>query len=144
MTEKQICPRASEDSVVLSSLHPPFNGEMVWREDNTCSYCGSLHPDVFMARLEAGDVELTPTDKSYKVYVYNDGGELFNRIVKPGEGNWLSEWQDRVKFYFQHLNRDQQRRFIELVNEGKVKIAFPGYFYVLPFFCVPAPKEDES
>lgn len=49
---KQICPRAGEDGAGLSHLKPPFNGEMVWREDNTRFYCGSL---------EAGDVELRST-----------------------------------------------------------------------------------
>ncbi|MES2671608.1 MAG: hypothetical protein V4673_14490 [Pseudomonadota bacterium] len=39
-----------------------------WRADRTCSYCGSMHPDDVFAAIEAGS-QLTPTDKSYKVYV---------------------------------------------------------------------------
>ena len=53
-----------------------------------CSYCGSVHPDEFMAAVEAGEVELEPTDKSYKVYV--TGGKL-----------------SHDKFYFQHLSEAQ-------------------------------------
>lgn len=125
MNQAQVCPRAAEDGATLSQLKPPFNGEMVWREDRTCSYCGSLDPDVFMARLEAGDVELGPTDKSYKVYIRDLEG-------KPVGG-------PAGKFYFQHLNAEQQGRFIELYNARKIKMGFPGHFYNLPFFCRPAP-----
>lgn len=34
-----------------------------------CSYDGSMHPDEFMAYLTKPGTELTPTDKSYKVYI---------------------------------------------------------------------------
>lgn len=118
---QQICPRAGEDAATLAKLKPPFNGEMVWRSDNTCSYCGSLHPDTFMERLEAGTATLEPTDKSYKVYVRSDEG----RPVGGPSG----------KFYFQHLSETQRTRFIELHNEGRLKIAYPGHFYTTPFFC---------
>lgn len=118
MDKPDICPRASENGAVLEQFQPPFNGEMVWREDRTCSYCGSLNPDALMERLEAGDVELGPTDKSYKVYVRD-----------------LTHRRSDGKFYFQHFSREQQRRFIELYNARKIKMAFPGHFYVLPFFC---------
>lgn len=56
------------------------------------------------------------------------------------------EWIDRVepflgsgsteaKFYFQHLAEDQRNEFIDLLNAKQVKFSYPGYFYVLPFFC---------
>ena len=83
-----------------------------------CSYCGSVHPDEFMAAVEAGEVELTPTDKSYKVYI--TGGRL-----------------NHDKFYFQHLGKPQMIRFVELMNEKKLKLAFPGHFYTMPFFIGP-------
>lgn len=38
------------------------------------------------------------------------------------------------KFYFQHLSSDQQKRFVELLNEKKIKLNTPGFFYRLPFF----------
>ena len=80
--------------------------EDMWRGDKTCSYCGSLHPDEFFKAIEEG-LEITPTDKSYKVYVSGS-----------------------KKFYFQHLSTDQQKRFIELVNAGQVNMGYPGYFCV--------------
>lgn len=128
MSTTLICPRAAENGAALAAMKPPFNGEMVWREDATCSYCGSLNPDVFMARLEAGDVELGPTDKSYKVYIKDLEG-------KPVGG-------PAGKFYFQHLSPEQQGRFIELYNARKIKMGYPGHFYVSPFFCRPAPKAE--
>ncbi len=81
-----------------------------WREDRTCSFCGSLAPETFM-RLAGEGTDLTPTDKNYKVYV-----------------------GQRQKFYFQHLAEDQHRAFVDLLNAKKLNIGYPGHFYVLPFF----------
>jgi hypothetical protein len=80
-----------------------------------CSYCGSLHPDEFMAAVRAGH-EIVPTDKNYKAYV-----DL------PGNSN--------VKFYYQHLTDVQKTEFIALINARVVKIGHPGYFYVTPYFA---------
>lgn len=119
MTDKFFCPRASENGGGPNSPYkPPFNGEASWRENGTCSYCGSLRPDAFFTAIEAG-AELIPTDKSYKAYVRGEG-------------------YDHAKVYFQHFSAEDQERLITLVNTRKVKFARPGYFYVLPFFCVPA------
>ena len=56
------------------------------------------------------------------------------------------EWTERVepfmgggsrecKFYFQHLSEEQRHEFIDLLNTKQVQFSYPGYFYVLPFFC---------
>lgn len=87
-------------------------------DQDRCSYCGSLGPDVFMNRLRAGDIEVVPTDKNYKVYVKNNGGEELKS----------------VKFYFYHLSDEQKNEFIDLLNAKKLTIGSPGYFYALPFF----------
>lgn len=112
------CPRRSE-----AMMAQPRDGVLLdyWNERDghrVCGYCGSMNPDDFMVRLEAGDVELTPTDKNYKVYVTGAG---------------LSH----AKFYFQHLSEPQMLRFIELLNEKRLKLAYPGHFYRMPFFCAP-------
>lgn len=73
-----------------------------------------MRPDVFMNLVEAG-AEIVPTDKSYKVYVL----------------------PEHSKFYFQHLSVDQRKRFVDLYNDKTLKLAFPGHFYVRPFFMVP-------
>lgn len=136
------CPRGSGPD---SPFAAPFNGEMHWRDDETCSYCGSLHPDTLMARIEAGDVELGPTDKGYKVYVDNKGGEPFRQTYRncprdagcTGPDNcshWVTREASQTKFYFQHLSAAQRTRFVELLNQGKMHLGFPGYFYTLPFF----------
>lgn len=97
-----------------------FDGEATWHDDGTCSYCGSLSPEKFFEAIGAGN-EIGPTDKNYKVY------------VKPGHR----------KFYFQHLDEDGKRRFIDLLNEGNVVIGDPGYFYVRPFFIAPPPPPEQ-
>lgn len=39
------------------------------------------------------------------------------------------------KFYFQHLSEEQKDRFVQLMNtKSKLRMHYPGYFYVLPFF----------
>lgn len=43
-----------------------------------------------------------------------------------------------AKFYFQHLSVEQQQEFIELHNAHRMKIGYPGRFYVWPFFAAPA------
>lgn len=58
---------------------------------------------------------MTPTDKSYKVYL---------------EGTSYGF----CKFYFQHLDETQRAAFIAGLNEQRYRINYPGYFYVLPFF----------
>ena len=40
-----------------------------------------------------------------------------------------------AKFYYQHLSEAQRAEFIELVNAGRMRTGYPGYFYRLPFFC---------
>lgn len=140
-----LCPRRGEglDSSVFTL---PASDHWRPAPDGTCSFCGSLNPDAFMARVEAGDVQLVPTDKSYKVYVENSGGEAFKRTFRdcprgatctgPNDcTHWVTREQPAAKFYFQHLSTAQRHRFIELMNEGRLKLAYPGHFYVLPFFA---------
>jgi xylose isomerase len=37
-----------------------------------------------------------------------------------------------------HLSEEQMIKFIDLYNEKKLKIGFPGHFYVSPYFMKPA------
>lgn len=111
MTENTFwCPRgAGPDSPFKS----PFDGHAHWREDGTCSYCGSMKPAIFLEMVEDGR-EVIPTDKDYKVY------------VRPHD--------NQRKFYFQHFNKPQINKFVNLLNQKKVVFAHPGHFYVKPFF----------
>lgn len=115
---KFFCPRGPGAD---SPFHAPYNGEASWREDRTCSYCGSLHPDLLFEQIGKGAV-ITPTDKSYKIYV-----DLVDHQVR-GAG----------KFYFQHLSGEQKQRFIDAINAKSLNLAFPGHFYVLPYFAARA------
>lgn len=94
-----------------------------WQETQlSCNYCGSLHPDVFMEQLENG-ATVVPTDKSYKAYL---------RVASGSE----------AKFYYEHLSDDQKNRFIELCNQKKLIIGYPGYFYVVPYFMQVIEKKE--
>lgn len=142
------CPRRAESHVVLPG---DKTDEDYFDGDDSCSYCGSLNPDILMARIEKGDVELGPTDKSYKIYVRNKNGEKFKMwhtrkcpdvmtCDRKTCEHWTKTERDETKFYFQHLSQEQKVRFVELLNEKKLNIGMPGHFYVRPYFCVPVPK----
>lgn len=109
MTDVITCPRR------LHELGPWDHERFLdrWTEDGTCSFCGSVRPEEFFRRAVAGE-PITPTDKSYKVYLAG-----------------------HRKFYLQHLSDDEQARFIALHNAGQLRLDYPGYFYVQPYFCAP-------
>lgn len=118
MSEEFKCPRRDPAFDAVSKL-PQFDTWDDREGARCCSYCGSLHPDDFIARIEAGE-QVAPTDKNYKAYIGDRG---------------------RHKFYFMHLSDEQRSKFIQLYNDKTMKIGIPGYFYVDPYFCQPAPKE---
>jgi hypothetical protein len=142
------CPRRSEafrDQQIEGSPD-------VWRDDNTCSYCGSLNPALVLERIAAGSVTLEPTDKNYKVYVLADEGTApFMRAYRNCPKNakctgphdcdhWVTREQSHSKFYFMHFSEQQKHEFIALLNAKKMKFTYPGYFYRLPYFIGPAGK----
>jgi hypothetical protein len=118
------------------------SGQDGLRDDGCCDFCGSLDPDIFMSRLESGDVELTPTDKNYKTYIRNVGGKSFKQTYRTDDDStgdtskhvWTTRDVDESKFYFQHLSEKQMSRFIELYNEKNIRLSVPGHFYTMPFF----------
>ena len=104
-----LCPRRSESNGIWVDSGPD---EWFLRASRlVCSYCGSLHPELFMDAARLG-VELGPTDKNYKIYVGSD----------------------HAKFFFQHLGQEQQREFVELMNSGVLNLGPTGRFYVDPYF----------
>lgn len=112
-----LCPRRVE---VGPSPVFKLPEEDVWSQHHTCSYCGSYDADKLMERIEAGTVVIVPTDKSYKAY------------LRPTSG--AESFHAAGKFYFQHMSTEQMKRFVELLNEKRVKFGDPGFFYVKPFF----------
>lgn len=84
-----------------------------FRDDDTCSFCGSLNPVAFFQAVRSG-YEITPTDKNYKAYVNVPGWRF-------------------AKFYFQHLSGAQRAEFIALYNDHTMKVE-GGSFYVMPYF----------
>lgn len=133
-----VCGRRGEGGI--ASRLAPSHDE--WRADGTCSYCGSMSPDELFRVIDAGG-ELGPTDKNYKVYVRGEGLKQSYRdcpkdAVCTGPGDcthWVTRSVPESKFYFQHLDKAQRTRFIDLLNAKKLVIGYPGHFYRLPFFC---------
>jgi hypothetical protein len=123
MSALQACPRRAEDGrEVVDGATPDAwdrRGGLTGQAGigDSCSYCGSLHPDTFMDLVRGGWV-VGPTDKTYKAY-----------LAQPGSDGAGSE----AKFYYQHLSEAQRREFVDLLAAGQMKVARGG-FYVLPFF----------
>lgn len=117
------CPRRAENATPFK-----YDEDDKWYEDDTCSYCGSYNPDKLMEEIRQGFVEVGPTDKNYKVYLTHFG------VKRDG------------KFYFQHFSKEQMLEFIDQMNGlyggPGLRIGYPGYFYVLPFF-IGNPKKKE-
>jgi len=110
------CPRRAE----IGAPPPPgWPTTDTWRHDQTCSYCGSLHPDEFIRRLAAGET-IGTTTKTYKAYLDNP----------------------RAKFYYQHLSEDQRTEFIRLLNDGVTRPDFE--WNPMPFFMRRGPAESTS
>lgn len=137
------CVCGSEILIKKETFTHSANRADEWDErDQTCNFCGSLHPDVLIQRIREGNVKIIPTDKNYKIYVKNVGGEKFIRAYRIDNSmstnrstwKWKIDNVDETKFYFEHLSLDQRKEFIELYNNKKIFLDFPHYFYVMPFF----------
>lgn len=156
------CPLQQHATMSVQLAH-----ECHWRDDQTCSYCGSISPDVFFEAISQG-CTLGPTDKNYKVYVdliepnpqelrvfsaatfdisperqEKEGWIAADPAILARDG-WSTNYKwmqiaprgpvKHAKFYFQHLNDEERKRFVELMNARVLTIGAPGYFYRLPFF----------
>lgn len=154
----QPCPQQVSNTMVKTH-------DSHWRDDGTCSYCGSMKPETVFAAIEAG-FKLTPTDKNYKVYVQIPNARAGERSVRSMCNSFMQgytevtaenidtipNWPMRPKigdyvqvgvessmttgkFYFEHFSEEDKHRFIQLLNDKKIQLESPGYFYRLPFFC---------
>jgi hypothetical protein len=112
-TLKITCPRRMKEFGSWEKIE----GLDSWRTDKTCSFCGSLDPTVLLELMKTGNVKLGPTDKSYKVYAFNDD-------------------MGQKKVYFQHFSEQQARTFVDLYNlkPRPFVMEYPGYFYQYPYF----------
>jgi len=158
-----VCPRRVE--TLGQFVNEDIDEWLVRSARRTCSYCGSLQPDELFRAIEEGH-EIGPTDKSYKAYVRvpnpaageqvvvrREQGPAFDPMTgKLRRDDLTDEEKERgsyerevmgsapdivqLKFYFQHLSTDQREKFVDLLNQGKINIGAPGYFYTLPYFCV--------
>ena len=138
-----VCPRQRDEAVLPVQREHRTHITI----DGRCSYCGSLTEDLFLQAVRDG-CELGPTDKNYKVYVKRPNPRAGKSCV-VGSRSWTDSTGQRCqenihgtepatthdKFYFQHLSQEGRDEFLRLLNECKVKIGMPGYFYVLPFFA---------
>lgn len=97
MSEETVtCPRRGEGPAGAM-----FPGPDRWREvgnDRTCSFCGSCHPDDFLAVCKEAADPASPTrvsmsDKRYKIYLYREG------VSNASDG--------AIKFYVMHFLSDE-------------------------------------
>jgi len=80
---QSICPMQTNEATMQSQKEHVAH----WRDDSTCSYCGSLHPDKLFEAIANGK-KLIPTDKTYKIYVMRDDPNVGQqRIVACASGS---------------------------------------------------------
>lgn len=101
------------------------------RAKKAAEFLGRVRPEyranVIADQVRAGDLSL---DDAADIDAYAAGDKL------DPMRNWKFETQEQsqTKFYFEHLSEPQMKRFIELLNEKRIKLNYPGYFYRKPFF----------
>lgn len=131
----------------------------------TCSYCGSIQPDVLLDRLRGGWF-IEPSDRPERAYLNQPYTDTELAVVKVNNTGWRAArqllldqgatddqataaadawWNDNeagehrghtvAKIYFSHLDTRQQHEFVELYNNGTMLLTYPGHFYVRPEFC---------
>lgn len=130
-----------------------------------CSYCGGLRPGEFLDRVRDGWIvsPTDRATKAYLDEPYS--AEVLEsikttsaiwkavRLSKIDEGATDAEataaaneyWELHearfhkgrtvAKLYFAHLSPAQQDVFCDLYNSGAMRLAYPGRFYVRPFFA---------
>lgn len=169
--EVPVCPRRQEAPYQITEppdrwevRSDPENPGILGNGLSCCSYCGSLRPEDFMEMVRRG-YYVTPTDKNYKVYIgrpYTDE-ETSAYKQSPHVKALLDAGADEkdiaipvhhedAKFYFQHLSPEQCVEFVDRYNaavskkpsypDQGMKLAYPGYFYRLPFFMERKPREQ--
>jgi hypothetical protein len=134
-----------------------------WDRDGfcVCSFCGSLEPDDFLKLVLAGN-PLSVTNKEHKVYVHAPNPIAGQQVLKSTFGGPTMSYGQltrddltaeelaagrferktygpasetaQAKFYFWHMNADQQLRFIAAMNEGKIVYGGDFGFRHLPSF----------
>lgn len=111
LSEPMDCPRRGEGPQF--SQGPDYWLQFKSNGDRVCSYCGSLHPDDFLALVEASAdapadatynsaVQIEPSDKLYKIYV--------------NQPNVRNAHEGGIKFYTKHLPMNDDGTF-DVTNE---------------------------
>lgn len=106
------CPRRIEAPYIARAF--PFPDVWIDKMGRTCSYCGSMHPEDFIAALKNG-IALGVTYMPYKAYL---------------------DLPNFTKFYYQHLSDEQMNEFIGLLNDKKIVFQGGVRFTVLPYFMM--------
>ena len=109
LLEGYLCPRRIEvQDRIGTPAHDHWLKFKAAHGNRVCSFCGSLHPDDFLALVKASaeaqadasyetSVQIEPSDKSYKLYVHQPG------VRNAHEGG--------IKFYTMHLPRNADKTF---------------------------------
>lgn len=152
MTEKFTCPRRAAEGHATDNSPLRYDGSNLdeWREDRTCSYDGSMHPDDFMQAVRDRAIQIGPTDKSYKFYLdepltdeqqaarrqeridsYVSRGVSVEVATEAVEKDPLPYSGKRFgKFYTHHLSPEQSEEFVRLRLQNRILWGYPGYAYV--------------
>lgn len=114
-----------KDYKVYIDVPNPLAGQMIVRGGANYEQTGE------------GWVKLTPENIETLPFERPVDREHHRERMKQGD-YWVRPYLEgptkHAKFYFQHMSKEGRQRFVALLNAKKLKIGYPGHFYVLPFF----------
>lgn len=97
--ESGVCPRRAQEVGAGTGVFFLKDGKDYWRNDHTCTYCGSLKPEKVLELLKDGAKHERASGKNYKGY-------LSHKSLDRG----------RDKFYIHHFTADQIMELNRLIN----------------------------
>lgn len=111
------------------------------------AYVDLPHPDAEGERIVCsanfehtgpGWIKVTKENEAELVRKYGSSAMIGDHAAE----NWIQIGKNgptiHAKFYFQHLDPEQQKRFIELHNAKRMNLGYPGHFYARPYFATVA------
>jgi len=140
----QPCPRQAQEAVLPFQLEHKSH----WSEDGTCSYCGSISPEMVFEAIEDG-CKFGPTDKNYKVYVdlLEPEPHKLRVVTAKNSDNGLGEEEDRRQGYIlssEAKDKISEKEFATWGDYKWVKLAERGPTKFAKFYFQHFSPEDQQ
>lgn len=110
-------------------------------DTDQCTFCHSMNPDTLIDLLAR--TSLDPADRvlagqgpelDVRVWIVPTGTDYRAgvRIERTREDGSTETIKRHIMFH--HMTDDQRSVFIDLMNDRRIRIWYPSYFYLMPYF----------